>query len=660
MSILDLHAPEIEQAASNVPYRAPPEPEAKFSAWKAVTAIPRGVAEAGAQVAATGADVANALRYMRDATPEQRKEIDRGGVPVEQFSSQTGDRLRRAGEDFRPDPVTAHAAEQVVYGFARGATKVVAGAVTGGPAGVAAAGLEEAITQADELRRKGVGVQARSEAGLVQGVGLGLAALPLVGQTAAGTAALYAIGGPGGFMAQQAITRDILRSAGHDRLAEQFDPFDPVGLAVSALVPAVFTAAGIRSQRAAKAAKAAQDFRAGPVPSETTPVAAAVADAYRVPAEHVDAAMVHNLTLARVDTEARAQAVGEVRPLESLAAFTDRGGFKPPEPPKVDKGPDPFLAWVKAQGGIDIGEKLDITGEANGVRANPAGIFRRGGITSDDLASRAAAEGYLLPDQAGDSGALVDLVKRAVNGERVLNIEQQGQKAARDYADAQTQVRVAELEQRLELLGVDPKAARGNPDAMEAYLREHEGALFRAAVDELATAGRGGDGLQAAADDLRYRAEQVVRDMQDGGRTLAEYEAEVQPLSPVMRRKVQELEKAPDAPTRPQAPNPEAATPARGPGDAPAAAGAAEPGRAGAGVQADGVTPGEKAADAAVQSRLAQIEAERPDLQVMLDGMDKPMALADFLAAVKADADEMLADAPLLQVAAECALLNGS
>ena len=72
------------------------------------------------------------------------------------------------------------------------------------------------------------------------------------------------------------------------------------------------------------------------------------------------------------------------------------------------------------------------------------------------------------------------------------------------------------------------------------------------------------------------------------------------------------------------------------------------------------MTPGEKAADAAVQSRLAQIEAERPDLQVMLDGMDKPMALADFLAAVKADADEMLADAPLLQVAAECALLNGS
>jgi hypothetical protein len=44
---------------------------------------------------------------------------------------------------------------------------------------------------------------------------------------------------------------------------------------------------------------------------------------------------------------------------------------------------------------------------------------------------------------------------------------------------------------------------------------------------------------------------------------------------------------------------------------------------------------------------------------VMLDGMDKPMPLAEFMAAVRAEADEMLADAPLVQLAAECALVNG-
>ena len=55
---------------------------------------------------------------------------------------------------------------------------------------------------------------------------------------------------------------------------------------------------------------------------------------------------------------------------------------------------------------------------------------------------------------------------------------------------------------------------------------------------------------------------------------------------------------------------------------------------------------------------LAQVRDQHPDLMVQLDGMDSPMRLDDFLAVVKAEADEMNADAPLLQVAAECALLN--
>lgn len=61
-----------------------------------------------------------------------------------------------------------------------------------------------------------------------------------------------------------------------------------------------------------------------------------------------------------------------------------------------------------------------------------------------------------------------------------------------------------------------------------------------------------------------------------------------------------------------------------------------------------------------MQARIAEVQAAHPDLQVMLDGMDKPMPLADFLAAVKAEADEMEADAPLMQVAAQCAIMNGS
>jgi hypothetical protein len=54
-----------------------------------------------------------------------------------------------------------------------------------------------------------------------------------------------------------------------------------------------------------------------------------------------------------------------------------------------------------------------------------------------------------------------------------------------------------------------------------------------------------------------------------------------------------------------------------------------------------------------------QVLAERPDLMVQLDGMDKPARVDELLAAVKAEADDLLADGELMQQAAECALRVG-
>lgn len=70
-------------------------------------------------------------------------------------------------------------------------------------------------------------------------------------------------------------------------------------------------------------------------------------------------------------------------------------------------------------------------------------------------------------------------------------------------------------------------------------------------------------------------------------------------------------------------------------------------------------TPAAKAEAEAAVSRVDQVLRDMPDLRVQMDGMDSPMAAADYLAMVKAEADEMAADAPLMQLAAECALTNG-
>lgn len=90
-----------------------------------------------------------------------------------------------------------------------------------------------------------------------------------------------------------------------------------------------------------------------------------------------------------------------------------------------------------------------------------------------------------------------------------------------------------------------------------------------------------------------------------------------------------------------------------------APAGAAEQG--GGVPRAGGATP----EAAAVAARLAEVSQQFPDLTVQMDGMDAPMRLSDFLDQVRREAmdgtdfDLGAKDAPLMQLAAQCFLLNG-
>lgn len=646
-----------EDAALAAVERSTPAPRApaKFSAW---SALPRGIAAAGAEVFADF----NTARIQPDP-PRQSDFLRMPQMQADPLDRQkVGRDMERTARDFaqslRTEPADASVAEQLLFDGARSLSKAVGAAVALGPvAGAAAFGTSEALSTSDQLQRQGVDAKtarmAGAATGVISAVGVGL---PAAGRTLTTTAALVAAGGPASFAAQQALTREILQRGGYQKQAEGYDPFDPVGLAVSTLAPLPFAALGLRGAKM----RAQAEMAAGPVPSARTAVAQAV-DEVAMPRDLVDAAMVaHQGDRLRAADDAVALMVRsgqDARQVESLAAFVARNGYTEPVAPKPVAGPDPFLTWVRAQGGIDIAEKVDITGEPNGVRANPGGIFRRGGITTDDLASRAAAEGWLLPDQEGDTAAFVDLVKRAVNGDKVLTIQGQAEKAARDYAEAQTAARVADLEDRLRLLGEDPAAARGNPDALEAYLAQNEPRLLRAALDEIAAARALDDdapGMQA----MQERAQAIARDVQDGGRTVDEYAAEVEPLSPAMRRMVQEVIDR-DAARPATTAQPARAEAPRGAGAADAASGAADPGRPAAGVEAARLTPGDQVEAAAAPSRMAQLQAERPDMLVMLDGMDQPMRLDEFLAAVRAEADEMQADAPLMQTLAECAIING-
>ena len=310
MSILELNADTALAARPRLVIQ--PSTQPKTSIWKdaaaLATAIPRGVGEGVAQVGATVAEIMAGYGDTMARMESGQSLQDR----APNMQSDFADSLRGRGREFRPDAQSATAAEQVLYGFARGATKIVGGAVAGGAPGVVLAGVEEGYTQSGELIAEGVDPTTARKAGAVQGAGLALAALPVAGQTLRATAALYLAGGPGGFMAQQALTREILQRGGYDERAAATDPFDPVGLAVSALVPAPFAVMGLRSARlrADLTREIGAQAYTAPLAPEMTPTAQAVRAAF--PREVEDA--------ARVLADVQQRAAANPRPPSDLPA----------------------------------------------------------------------------------------------------------------------------------------------------------------------------------------------------------------------------------------------------------------------------------------------------------------------------------------------------
>jgi hypothetical protein len=526
------------------------------------------------------------------------------------------------------------------------------------------------------LKQAGVDLGTRTKAGAVIGLATGAGvALPVAGNTLAQTAGLVATGGPLSFMAQQQAVRSILQAADYSKLAEQYDPLDPVGL-VSTLIPAGFGAWVLRAAKVRAAGERAQaEFMAGPVPSAETAIAQAARAATQ---EHVDAAhVVFGMSeRARFDDGALTRAgdqlatggrvsvadmVPAVRAVESLESFAARTKLKDERLPAEVRGN--FLGWLRDQGGINTAAQLDLTGE-QGIRSNPAGVFKRTGLGLDELARAAERDGYLPPGAVasdldnGGTRAFGELVQRAVSGERVLTMQERLAAAERMGMEQDRAARLESVQRKLDLLGVDASKFGDRLELLEAYAAAHEPHLLAAAMDEISAAARAAE-PRAEADHLDVMAQQIAQDVQDVGRTLAEHEAVVGKLSPVLRGKVSRLLEPKTNAAEPAAPKPPAAEPAPSASATPARAAPAAAGADGARSPAANAKAG-LVEDSAAAARVEQVKAEAPDLMVQLDGMDEPMRVDDLLAAVKAEADDMVLDAELMQVAAECALRMGA
>lgn len=263
-----LYQDQAEQALNAKAMRPPePDPNARrFSMWGLLRAPDRGLRVGAAQALGSAADVAN----MVDTNMRKNRQGpfgDMGIVSLVQalpsiwediknpkegtFTSDAGTSLRNVAQDVTPDAQTTHVAESAVFNLFRVGSKAVTAASTLGVLpGAVVAGAEEGFSQADDLARQGVDINTRTKVGAVTGavntVGFGL---PAAGKTWLQTGALALAGGPASFMVQNAATREILQNADYTKLADQFDPFDPVGLTLSTVVPLGFGAMAMRGAK---------------------------------------------------------------------------------------------------------------------------------------------------------------------------------------------------------------------------------------------------------------------------------------------------------------------------------------------------------------------------------------------------------------------------
>lgn len=611
----NIQATDLSQRPGQAPRQAP-----RFSLWGAIKTAPvsLGVGVIGENIAST-ADVLGAFgqvlattegsaggMFSTQSDEERRQSKDATRKLLEQgpdYMSPAGRVVRDAGRSMLPDPLTTHAAEVAVSELFRVGGKAVGSwALTGNPLAAAMiSGAEEGFTQSDRLAMEGVDVGTRTAVGgVTAAVQAATFALPVAGKTVGQTVGLALGGGPVAYIGQQAAVREILQRADYSKLADQYDPFDPVVLTLSTLLPLGFGALAMRSARV-RGAAAADAARAGEAPpSARTQVAEAVQGMGRVSDDVVDAARVlqireavdnwnlgraGDIEAANAHLNAMARAADQLS-LGTRASVTD---LLPVEVLRSTRVMDDMIARMESQ-------RIELLADAAG-RADP-GAVREMRLELDSLRAQ-------VPDTSLPAVNVLARDLQKAEGISFKKAKAQAQRQLNDLRDEYS-ARIARIEGALD----QNAAAQQSFDALNVLDRQlNVIRADRAAIDAPPTA------RNPIAEAAGMVAEQ-------GGAGRAARVPE-QATAPAAR--------ADAAPSRAE----------------PAAPGRQEP-TAGA-MQAENEIAG-------LEARAADIEALAPDMPIRLEGMDAPEPLSQLMARLRQEMADELQDVPLLQVAAECAI----
>lgn len=234
------------------PYQAPEAPGTFSGVGGAIAdAFPHAAYTAGSAWAAVLDAYGKAAAYrdaptvamihgqpMPDMDKLKRETIDQMG------NSEVARQFRERAQDYLPDPASVGMAGQITHGVLSSLTKAGAYAVAGGPAAPVLFGADLGINRAQELSDKGVDGGTAALAGAVTGVtsAVGMRLPAAMGSTRLQSAAIGAAVNPALNVVEIGGIHALLETADYEGIAAQYQPFDPVNLAVAAVTGAAFGA----------------------------------------------------------------------------------------------------------------------------------------------------------------------------------------------------------------------------------------------------------------------------------------------------------------------------------------------------------------------------------------------------------------------------------
>jgi hypothetical protein len=585
------------------------------------------------------------------------------------LNSPEGDALRVQAKEFMPDPATSGTATRVVAGLLNFAPQAVA-ATAGGPGGLVGLATTTGLNEADALRLQGVDEATRAKAGAVAGLAAaGSLVLPM-GGASPGIRFLKGVAGGEATMAGQAeLEHQILAHAGYDKQAAGYDPLDPVSLAVGA-VPGVLGA--VLGHGGAVPVKNEAQMRAA---VELSPAEQA----------HSDAVEGSDYNLRQLDeaiaTTKDPAALADLKKLREQAQALHDTARGAATDPNIEAA-----ARVRQTAAALDESRLTPDTDLAGIDQHQQAVE----MAADQLARGVPVDvspafGDTMLDSMRESRLLEDRVD-FLEGQRAQLLGDAGNLLAPgDVADLRRQV--AQLQSQLVDAGpaaVKARAAeiQGKDVSYKQASAQAQRELSGQLADQQAQIQRLQDQLQqhAAAAQATEKLSFVERDLAaareraaalPGPRTsprrlalamanaFSEMRAAREPAAPLTEEPVTQPRAQAFDEARAAAQGEGGSAPAGGEGVARETPGAGAPPREPAGSSRGAArAPGEAAGPAPehLANAEAQIARLDPDMLVQLDGMAEPMRLADLMAAVREDAARDTRDAPLLEVAAQCAL----